>query len=106
MSCQGIFASPNQFGAIQYEQPPPTKLSGTQTALVFGGLGVFAVAIIALQFYKASKGITDTFVVSDDHHHDHHSDHRPGLTFAFNRRSRKGRRHRGRARRNGPNASC
>lgn len=39
--------------------------------IAVGVLGLIG-AIIALQFYKASKGIADTYVVSGHGHHGHH----------------------------------
>lgn len=72
------------------------QLTGGEAAAVFGFIGLFMVGALALGFYKASKGIQDTYVFDDDHHHGgltidfggHHGHHghHGGLTFAMNRR--------------------
>ena len=81
----------------QYQQPS-NQLSGTQAALLLGGIGVFMAAVIALQFYRASKGLEDTYVVRDDWGGHHHHDH-GGLSISFGRNARRGRRSRRRSRR-------
>jgi hypothetical protein len=53
--------------------------SPVTTALIFGGVGLLFTGFLALQFYKASKGIQDTYIVRDHHGHGHG----PSIHFDF-----------------------
>ena len=91
-------ALPRSLGYVG-TQPQPQQMSSTTAAFVLGGMGLLFFGIIALQFYKASKGIVDPVIYAGDgwgHHHDH-----GGLTLQFGRNARSRRSRRRHARRRG-----